>query len=76
MAWQITFLIIARDPARYRPIMIGGILEKLSFGFAGHLLAHHGLAPAAVGWFAVIDLALGALFAIAFWKVGVETQAE
>ena len=34
-AWQVAFLIIARDPVRYRLIMIPGILEKLSFGVAG-----------------------------------------
>jgi hypothetical protein len=75
LAWQVTFLIIAADPGRFRPIMIGGILEKISFGFAGHFLAHHGLAPATIGWFSAFDLLLGALFAIAFWKVGVETRS-
>jgi len=29
MAWQIAFLIIGSDPARFRPLMIAGTLEKL-----------------------------------------------
>jgi hypothetical protein len=76
LAWQVAFLIIARDPVRYRPIMLAGILEKLSFGIPGHFLAHHGLAPAPIGWFAAFDLLLAALFAIAFWRVGVESSSS
>jgi hypothetical protein len=75
LAWQVTFLIIASDPARFRPIMIGGILEKLSFGIAGHILAFHGLAPVAIGWFAALDLLLAAFFAAAYWRVGVEARS-
>ena len=29
MAWQIASLVIARNPVRYRPLMIPGIVEKL-----------------------------------------------
>ena len=32
LAWQIVFLIISRNPARYRPLMIPAILEKAAFG--------------------------------------------
>jgi hypothetical protein len=76
VAWQVAFLIIARDPARFRLIMIPGILEKLSFGLAGHFLAHHGLAPAVIGWFSLVDLALAALFAVAYYRVGIEAQPK
>lgn len=31
LAWQAAFLIIATDPARFRPIMIAAILEKFSY---------------------------------------------
>jgi hypothetical protein len=30
LAWQIAFLFIATDPARYRPLMIPSIFEKLA----------------------------------------------
>src|SRR5262249_23664079 len=31
LAWQVLFLIIARDPVRFRPAMIAAILEKFPF---------------------------------------------
>lgn len=34
LAWQLAFLVIARDPRRYRLMMLPSILEKLSFGGA------------------------------------------
>jgi hypothetical protein len=76
LAWQVAFLIIARDPARFRPIMLPSILEKLAFGCAGHFLAHHGLAPVVIGWFSVVDLVLAALFAVAYYRVGIEAQPK
>src|SRR5258706_4862087 len=32
LARQIAFLFIARDPVRYRPLMIPSIIEKFSYG--------------------------------------------
>jgi hypothetical protein len=65
-AWQVAFLIIARDPVRYRLMMIPGILEKVGFGAAALVLyAQSRLAPmmlaAGIG-----DLIFAALFAAAF----------
>ncbi|MBA4107800.1 MAG: hypothetical protein C0485_18860 [Pirellula sp.] len=71
-AWQVAFLIIARDPARYRLIMIPGILEKLSFGVAGLALFAAGRLTATTTFFGVIDLVWAALFFVAFRKVGNE----
>src|ERR671912_175973 len=34
LACQVLFLIIAKDPVRYRAMMIPAILEKASFGVA------------------------------------------
>jgi hypothetical protein len=31
IAWQIGFLVIGRDPARFRPMMIPAVLEKFIF---------------------------------------------
>ena len=67
-AWQVAFLIIARDPVRYRLMMIPGILEKVGFGAATIVLyAQERLVPmmlaAGIG-----DLIFAALFAVAFWK--------
>ena len=30
LAWQVVFLLIARKPARYRPLMLVSVLEKLA----------------------------------------------
>ena len=38
LAWQFAFLLIARDVERYRPLMLIGVLEKLSFGLAVAIL--------------------------------------
>jgi hypothetical protein len=66
LAWQIVFLIISRDPARYRPIMIPAILEKASFGFAAIALFLLGRLNAQMLGAGVLDLALGALFVLAY----------
>ena len=66
LAWQIAFLAIGSNPARFRALMIPSILEKL--GYVGTLAMLYGqgrisatdvqpLAP---------DLVLGILFIIAF----------
>ena len=68
VAWQLAFLIIARDPARYRPIMLAAIVEKASFGIATivlYLAGRLGLQMLGAG---VIDLILGALFTIAYLR--------
>lgn len=71
-AWQVAFLIIARDPARYRPIMIPGILEKLSFGVAAIALFAAGRLAATTMAFGIVDLVWAALFLLAFKKIGAQ----
>jgi hypothetical protein len=65
-AWQIAFLIIARDPIRFRPIMIPGVLEKLAFGVAAVVLYATGRLAATVLAFGLIDLVWAGLFLAAF----------
>jgi hypothetical protein len=66
LAWQFVFLLIARDVERYRPLMLIGVVEKLSFGVAVAMLyAFNRVSPAVLGA-GVIDLGLGALFVLAF----------
>ena len=68
IAWQLVFLIISRDPARYRPIMLAAIVEKASFGIAAiALFANERLRTQMLGA-GIIDLALGALFVIAYLR--------
>ena len=66
LAWQFVFLLIARDVLRYRPLMLTGVLEKLSFGLAVIVLYAWDRVSTAVLAAGAIDLTLGALFVMAF----------
>jgi hypothetical protein len=68
VAWQVLFLIIARDPTRYRTAMIPSVIEKASFGIAVIVLfLLNRVGPVMLGAGA-IDLILGALFVAAYAK--------
>ena len=62
VAWQFVFLLIGRDPERYRPLMIPAVLEKLAFGVPAIILYAQGRLPGSVLPFGLLDLVLGALF--------------
>jgi hypothetical protein len=68
LAWQIAFLFIATDPARYRPLMIPSIFEKFSYGAAVVILVLQARMHRADLLFAGTDLLLGVLFVIAYFK--------
>lgn len=68
LAWQVAFLVIARDPVRLRPMMIPAVIEK--FGYGASLLAlylQHRLHPSDLV-FGAVDVLLGVLFLLAFFK--------
>ena len=66
LAWQLAFLLIARDPVRFRPLMPVAVLEKLTFGVAAVVLYTQGRVAGSVLSFGLIDLLLAALFGAAF----------
>jgi hypothetical protein len=66
LVWQIAFLIIATDPARYRPIMIAAILEKLVYVATLGTLYLRGELQIGQAAVAVPDLLLAVLFIVAF----------
>ena len=69
IAWQVAFLVIARDPARFRALMPVTVLEKLVFAVPVALLYMQGrVAPTAL-IFGAIDLLLGALFFLSWRRV-------
>lgn len=68
LVWQFAFLLIARDPVRFRPLMPITWLEKLSFGGAAVVLMAMGRVPAPVFALGMLDLALGALFVVAWLR--------
>ena len=65
MAWQIAFLVIASSPARFRPLMIPGIVEKFGHVAGVAVLYSLGHLPEADAIAAVPDLLLGVLFVLA-----------
>ena len=66
IAWQIVFLIISRDPVRYRPIMLAAIVEKASFGFPAIALYLTGRLSGQMLVAGLLDLILGVLFIAAY----------
>jgi hypothetical protein len=69
LVFQAMFFLIGRDPVRYRPLMIVGVFEKLSFAApVWILLVMHRLGGPSVLPFATFDLVLGLLFAIAWTR--------
>jgi hypothetical protein len=66
LAWQIAFVIIARDPVRFRPLMIPSVVEKFSYAIAGAVLVSQGRMSKRDLLFVAADAVLGVLF-IAAW---------
>jgi hypothetical protein len=70
LAFQVVFFVIARDPARLRPMMIPAVLEKFGYGATLTVLyLQNRLHPQdlALGG---IDVLFGVLFLAAFLKTG------
>jgi len=74
IAWQVAFLVMARDPARFRALMPVTVLEKLVFAVPVVILYAQGRVAGSVLPFAAIDLVLGALFFLSYRRLGA-TQA-
>ena len=71
VSWQIAFLVIARDPQRFRALMPVTVLEKLAFAVPVLLLWAKGRAGGTLLPFAGIDLLLGALFLVSYGRTKV-----
>ena len=70
LAWQIAFLVIARDPLRFRPMMVPSVVEKFTYGIAVVVLVMQGRMHASDLVFAGTDLTLGVLFVLAYVVTG------
>ncbi len=68
LAWQFVFLVICRNPVRYRPLMLVSVLEKLAWGVPVLLLYMQQRVKGSALVFGCIDLVLGALFVLAFFR--------
>ena len=69
LAWQIVFLAIAKNPRRFRPLILISLVEKIPYGVSGIVLylQHRMKSPADLG-FACFDLFWALLFVIAWMK--------
>ena len=76
LAWQVLFLVLSRDPVRYRPLMLPTILEKAGYVVAALVLfAEDRLAPAMMGPVA-IDAILGVLFVMAYARTAADNSSQ
>jgi hypothetical protein len=68
LVWQFVFLVIARDPLRFRPMMLLSVLEK--FGYTGSLtvLYLQKRLHSSDLVFVVADALLGILFLVAYLR--------
>ena len=68
VAWQLAFLLIARDVRRFRPLMPVAVLEKwLAAGAIVALYLDDRVAAVALAP-ALVDIALGGLFLLAWQR--------
>jgi hypothetical protein len=68
LAWQIAFLVIARDPVKYRLLMLPSMVEKFSYATAMVALVMQGRTNQRDLVFAATDGLLGVLFVAAWVK--------
>ena len=66
--WQIAFAFIARDPIRFRPMMIPAIFEKLVYSIPVIVLVLQKRMNPSDLIFSATDLTLGALFFAAYLR--------
>ncbi len=68
VAWQLAFIVMSRDPVRYRPLMPVAIVEKASFFIPVVVLyLQHRLSAFMLGA-GCVDGVLGVLFLISYLK--------
>ena len=68
VAWQVLFLILSRNPIRYRPMMIPSILEKAAFGIPAVILFLQQRISTFTLAAGLVDSLLGVLFVVAYLK--------
>ena len=67
LVWQIAFLMIGTDPARFRPLMIPAMLEKFSYVSTLIVFYAQSRIPSIDFQPAIPDGLIGVLFIAAFW---------
>jgi hypothetical protein len=75
LAWQFVFLLIGKDPQRYRPMMLISVLEKASWVFTILVLFLQRRVSRQGALLAIPDLILGLLFIAAYMKTPISASA-
>jgi hypothetical protein len=70
LAWQVLFLMLGRDPLRYRPLMLPCVVEKITYGLAVIVLFFQARVAPVTLITGLIDLVLATLFVTAYVKTG------
>lgn len=68
LAFQFVFLVIGRDPVRFRPMMLPSVLEKCGYAISFAALYFQHRLHASDLAFAGVDALFGVLFILAFLK--------
>jgi hypothetical protein len=76
LAWQFAFVIIGRDPIRFRPLILPSVFEKFSYAIALIVLSlQHRVNPRDLV-FCAADLLFGTLFIAAFLRTSTKPTAH
>ena len=67
LAWQVLFLVLSRDPARYRAMIPPSILEKVTWGVALIVLFSRGRLPLSTFVIGSVDWIFAMLFLAAYF---------
>jgi hypothetical protein len=76
LAWQVAFLMIGRDPLRFRPLMIAAMFEKFSYVLTVSVLYAQGRLAAGQAVVIWPDLLLGILFVAAYLKTSPSQESK
>lgn len=68
LAWQLAFIVIARDPVRFRRLMIPSIFEKFSYALAVFVLVSQARVHKPALVFGDVDLLFGILFVVSYFR--------
>ena len=69
LAWQLLFILLSRDPLRFRPLIPAAILEKLIFAVGIFVLSSQRQIGSRILTAALIDGGIGLLFTAAYLRM-------
>jgi hypothetical protein len=75
LAWQVLFLVLSRDPVRYRAMILPSILEKVSWGIALIVLFSRGRLPLSSLAIGSVDWIFAFLFLAAYFTTNSDRPA-